>query len=406
MKQGRAPKILFGLLAALIVFCVAAQILSAAFNPIETVTALDTTVEDSVAAEGFFLRDEVVVGDLQDGHAAEYLVEEGDKVSSGQRIAVEYGDESAVDTIRQMEQLQQRIELLQQTLEESADVLDTSKVDQMIANQQTQISALLSRGEVDALQDSLLELRSLALQRSYSYSEDEQLEQELSTARAEYESLSNQVGNLTKTIYAPCAGVFSATVDGYEQELALSRLADLTAEDIQALLEEDETAPDTNAGKIAQGFSWYFAVVLPEERGDFVQAGQAVQLRFGKLSESALDATVYDVRPSQSGSHLVIFQGDTNLGDLLALRRQSVDIIRETYQGIKVPVDALRMEEDQRGVYILSGNRALFRPVELIYEADNYVLVRTGGNTVTNTVFPQDEVIVRAKEIEDKKVVK
>lgn len=405
MKQGRAPKIVLGLLTALIVFCVAVQILSAAFNPIETVKALEVTVEDSISAEGFFLRDEVVVSDLQD-HSADYLIEEGEKVSQGQRIAVEYGDENAVDAIRQMEQLSQRIELLNEVLDQNSDVLDNSKIDQMISNQQVQISALVSRGEMDALGDSLLELRSLALQRSYSYSDSEQIQQELDAATEEYESLKKQVGNSTKTIYSPCSGVFSKTIDGYEQELSLNRLADLTAEDLQALLVEDEPAPDVNAGKIARGFSWYFAVVLPEEQGEFVQTGESVQIRFGKLSESTMEAVVYDIRPSDSGHYLVIFQGDTNLGELLSLRRQSVEIIRATYTGIKVPVEALRMDEDQLGVFVLSGNRARFRPVEIIYETDSYVLIRSSGTATTTTVFPQDEVITKAKEIEDKKVVK
>ena len=119
-----------------------------------------------------------------------------------------------------------------------------------------------------------------------------------------------------------------------------------------------------------------------------------------------MEAVVYDIRPSGSGHYLVIFQGDTNLGELLSLRRQSVEIIRATYKGIKVPVGALRMDEDQLGVFVLSGNRARFRPVEIIYETDSYVLIRSSGTATTTTVFPQDEVITKAKEIEHKKVVK
>jgi hypothetical protein len=53
----------------------------------------------------------------------------------------------------------------------------------------------------------------------------------------------------------------------------------------------------------------------------------------------------------------------------------TAQIERSSHSGIYVPREALARFDGMRGVYVLRGNVATFRLVEIVYEGSDYVLV-------------------------------
>ena len=50
---------------------------------------------------------------------------------------------------------------------------------------------------------------------------------------------------------------------------------------------------------------------------------------------------------------------------------QAADAVLHTYEGLRVPADALRVSEDGvTGVYCVDGENAAFRPVTLVYQGE------------------------------------
>jgi hypothetical protein len=94
------------------------------------------------------------------------------------------------------------------------------------------------------------------------------------------------------------------------------------------------------------------------------------------------------------------------LSDIAAFRELTADVIFSTYSGIRVPKEAVRLDEDGATcIYILSGLRAELVPVDILYEGDDYYIVQSGSESATS-LRVGSEIIVKANDLYDGKVVR
>ena len=94
MKRSKASTlvtIVFLLAVAVYIFY---QVTANLTRQIRTVDALEVTVEDKISARGYFIRQQKILSGSSAG-TAEYLVQDGDKVSRGQKLAVFFQGEDA-----------------------------------------------------------------------------------------------------------------------------------------------------------------------------------------------------------------------------------------------------------------------------------------------------------------------
>ena len=86
-----------------------------------------------------------------------------------------------------------------------------------------------------------------------------------------------------------------------------------------------------------------------------------------------------------------------------ALRRQTADIVFQTYSGLSVPAQALYYLDGSAGVYVLEGVRARWKPVKILCEyTDGYVVELDKSST--ENLWPEDEIILTSDDIYDGKV--
>ena len=123
--------------------------------------------------------------------------------------------------------------------------------------------------------------------------------------------------------------------------------------------------------------------------------------------------TVHDIRKEKDQKvALLILRGMDITPELVTMRCQSAEIIRASYTGIRVPKAAVKIQinqkndDQQQGVYILPDSMSRFKPIDVLYEGDDYYVVRQ-GDTGTNTgLVVGDTIIVNARGLEDMKVIK
>lgn len=159
-------------------------------------------------------------------------------------------------------------------------------------------------------------------------------------------------GELRGLIYAPCAGFFSNYLDGCE-ELSLENFDGFTP-----------AVPENAVGKIVQG-GWFF--VADTKEAEQLRPGQRVTL-------TLLDSYGAQVL-SNRGGRLVI-RCREGLSDILNARRLTLTVTLSESSGIKVPLSAVRHEGADAYVYILKAGLEEKCPVEIIYQNENYCLVR------------------------------
>ena len=259
-------------------------------------------------------------------------------------------------------------------------------------------------------------LRSAILKRSFAFSGTETLEATISSLQQQITTLTASAGAGTTAITAPSAGLFSSMVDGYESVLLPENLAGMTPTDYRAIAPQ---AVSNACGKMIYGTSWSFVTVMRTEDMGKMTEGDTVSLRFQNGLNRDITMTVSSISKEEGGQKVVVLSTDSYLNLTTLLRHQNAQIIFNSYSGLRVPRSAVRiltetvtdedgteLTEKTTGVYCLWGSAARFKPVDIVWQEDSYILVTPAeGATSTRTLRAGDEVITAAEDLYDGKVV-
>ena len=386
-------------------------------DPLTTTLAYNYQVEEGMDLSGYVVRREQVLADEASG-LLRLQRSEGEKVGAGGTVALVYADQTSLDRQREIDELSGRIEQLQFAQEASLGSEVSLKLDAQIMRSLLDYRAELAAGRLDNAEEHKTELKSLVLKRDYTYSDTEDLSGQIAELQSQLKELKAQTASTVRTVKAPVSGVYSAVVDGYETVLTPGLLADMTPSQLNAL-QADETLT-SQTGKLILGDSWYYAVTMSADQAKALRdSGGTMTLRFAKGVEQDQTVTLYAVGPEEQGRVVVTFRGAYNMAQVTLLRRQSAQLIWRTVAGIRVPNEALRAantkvdQEGNRttveslGVYCVVGMEARFKPVEVLYSGDGFVLVRStaASDQESLRLRPGDEIIISAKDLYDGKVV-
>lgn len=386
-------------------------------DPLTTTLAYNYQVEEGMDLSGYVVRREQVLADETSG-LLRLQRSEGEKVSAGGTVALVYADQASLDRQREIDELSGRIEQLQFAQEASLGSEVSLKLDAQIMRSLLDYRAELAAGRLDNAEEHETELKSLVLKRDYTYSDTEDLSGQIAELQSQLKELKAQAASSVRAVKAPVSGVYSAVVDGYETVLTPGLLADMTPSQLNAV-QADETLT-SQTGKLILGDSWYYAVTMSADQAKALRdSGGTMTLRFAKGVEQDQTVTLYAVGPEEQGRVVVTFRGAYNMTQVTLLRRQSAQLIWRTVAGIRVPNEALRAantkvdQEGNRttveslGVYCVVGMEARFKPVEVLYSGDGFVLVRStaASDQESLRLRPGDEIIISAKDLYDGKVV-
>ena len=386
-------------------------------DPLTTTLAYNYQVEEGMDLSGYVVRREQVLADEASG-LLRLQRSEGEKVGAGGTVALVYADQTSLDRQREIDELSGRIEQLQFAQEASLGSEVSLKLDAQIMRSLLDYRAELAAGRLDNAEEHETELKSLVLKRDYTYSDTEDLSGQIAELQSQLKELKAQAASSVRAVKAPVSGVYSAVVDGYETVLTPGLLADMTPSQLNALQADDTLTSQT--GKLILGDNWYYAVTMSADQAKALRdSGGTMTLRFAKGVEQDQTVTLYAVGPEEQGRVVVTFRGEYNMAQVTLLRRQSAQLIWRTVAGIRVPNEALRAantkvdQEGNRttveslGVYCVVGMEARFKPVEVLYSGDGFVLVRStaASDQESLRLRPGDEIIISAKDLYDGKVV-
>ena len=386
-------------------------------DPLTTTLAYNYQVEEGMDLSGYVVRREQVLADEASG-LLRLQRSEGEKVGAGGTVALVYADQTSLDRQREIDELSGRIEQLQFAQEASLGSEVSLKLDAQIMRSLLDYRAELAAGRLDNAEEHETELKSLVLKRDYTYSDTEDLSGQIAELQSQLKELKAQAASSVRAVKAPVSGVYSAVVDGYETVLTPGLLADMTPSQLNAV-QADETLT-SQTGKLILGDSWYYAVTMSADQAKALRdSSGTMTLRFAKGVEQDQTVTLYAVGPEEQGRVVVTFRGEYNMAQVTLLRRQSAQLIWRTVAGIRVPNEALRAantkvdQEGNRttveslGVYCVVGMEARFKPVEVLYSGDGFVLVRStaASDQESLRLRPGDEIIISAKDLYDGKVV-
>lgn len=400
-KTSPLMKILPIAVLAAVLFYFAVQLYNYLSDPVSTTLVTEGQAEDTIALNGWLLRDEEVLP-AQSGTLSRER-QEGDRVGVGQVLATVYADDGALQTVSQIETLELQLQQLQFALTSYLDPDAALKLDTSITGDILTLRQTLTGGDYTAADSDIAQLKAAVLKRDHPYTSQEEIETEIKAVEGQISSLKASLSGAA-TVTAKAAGTYSAVCDGYETVLTTAFLEDVTPGKLARL---QPAGTESSMGKLIYGDTWYYVVSLPEEQAAQLKALGTVTLRFAKGFDQNLRMQVANVSAAENGQAAVRLSCRKYLAQTTLLRHQAADVIVRTYEGLRVPSNALRVsEEGVTGVYCLDGVTAAFRPVTVLYQGQGYALVRPAdGAADTRTLRAGDEVIASAGALHDGKVI-
>ena len=391
----------FAVLAAVLVYF-AVQLYNYLSDPVTTTLVTEGQAEDTIALNGWLVRDEEVLP-AQSGTLSR-VQQEGQRVGVGQVLAMVYANDSALQTVSQIETLELQLQQLQFALTSYLDPDAALKLDTSITGNILTLRQSLTGGDYTAAESDIAQLKAAVLKRDHPYTSQEEIQTEIKSVEGQISSLKASLSGAA-AVTAKAAGTYSAVCDGYETVLTTTFLETVTP---GALARLQPAGEQSSMGKLIYGDSWYYVVTLTEEQAAYLKGQGSVTLRFAKGFDQNIRMQVEAVSEPENGQAAVTLSCRRYLAQTTLLRHQAADVILQTYEGLRVPSNALRVsEEGVTGVYCLDGVTASFRPVAVLYQGQGYALVRPAdGTSDTRTLRVGDEVIATAGQLHDGKVIR
>lgn len=402
MKQGT---IFFRILTVGVLVVILAYLGSSGLKSMQdtllTTIAVEYEAGDTYLASGYLVRDEQVLH--SDAPITIPTLSEGAKVGVGQVVANCYTSSDAQQRHAEIEALEQQRQQLTYVSTSATNATDAVTLDDSIRNSLFAIAVHVNRRELSDAQDLSSDLKSLVLRRYSDEATTASLSAEINALTAQIQELTTQSSQSIQSITVSRSGCFSGYVDGYESILTPDALRSLTVSKLHQL-ENSAQADETAFGKMVYGNTWYFVTAIPENYAQSLDPGTSLSVSFIQGLSTTISMKIERIGDVEQGQCLLVLSCDEFLSDITALRQQSVNLIFNSYAGLRVPKEAVRMVDGVTGVFVLEGSAQKWKPITILGDTGEHYIVEN-NRTDTDNLWPGDEIIVSGTDLEDGKVV-
>lgn len=423
-NKSNSNKIMIVILSVLSLLVVSYVIQAAYFRrtgAILTQSAAYVTESDSTPVSGIAIRDEAKVANSvntailirkADG-IYQPAVDDGENVAKGDYIAYKFATQEQAQAYRQSVEIDAKIRYL--SLFQKMGNTKNSDISALNSDITLSINKYLyaiEKNDFTNCEELLTNINYSLISRQTATGENSDFSKEITAYTDQLKVLSNQIGEKTG-ISAPFAGYFVSTVDGFEQcyDYKKLRTDGITVKQIEKLLNKKPSETNNAFGKIVGQHIWYFAFNIPVSQASNISSGSTLYVSFPEKGIENLEMTVSSM--NKTGDILAVVLKCKSIDkDILKLRKENAVISLGNYSGFKISNEAITDDGNGTiGVYVYSGQIAVFKPIDVVYRTDSYVLANPAideedKNADQNKVLKQyDRIILKGRNLYDGKVL-
>lgn len=376
------------ILIAFIVACVfsiiGAQIYLGMNGTNNTQDAVLYTCKESIDFTGIFIRDEAVIysSNLNDGIMS-YAVSDGSRLSKNSTVARIYDSYAQIYNRYRIKRLEDELANLRRAQDPgTTDYAQPEFISAQIGDSYKNLLLNIAQGDYEVVYDDSLDLLKLMNIYNIAANIEDGYDERISLLENELLSLNAALKEPVATIKSLNTGYFTSVVDGYETELSLSKINDMTVEDIKKIIAKPQniTGSLNNAiGKVFSGYSWKMIGIIDVADRYFVNEKLLFSI---DSSEDVHTVTVESITPTGNGDEAIIVISCEELdSELAATRVADVELTFIEKTGIRAPRLSVRFKDGVKGVYVMIGEQLQFKKLDVIYEGDDYVLSKNTSNS-------------------------
>ena len=340
-----------------------------------TVEQGSVTLEQNIT--GVVIRDETVVTAESYGKIT-YFVTEGERITSGTKIAEVYRWGTYDSVLQDLLTLQQEIRNYQvETI--LADVVNSEldRLDSAIDSQMERISAVVQGESQEDILSLEQELRTLMDERRDYLKNNLQPDEKLMSLYEREQTLTDRLESWKKDVYASASGMISFYFDGYETVLNKVTMAQVLPSDITAVINGKSVSIASSTTekplyRIANTQQWYLAVVT-KKSSPFV-AGESYSLVLDGGYDKPYTLTALS-SAEKDGNVLTLFQVDDDVAPVMGTRVVT-GTVQQVFTGLTVAPRAIVTVEGQTGIYIKEEEGKRFVPVTVLASDSERAVIR------------------------------
>ena len=365
-------------------------------NPTDTFLIENGSLSQEETAQGYIIRKETVIRGENYKNGMEQIKTEGEKVAKGEAVFRYYtnGEEQLVQKIEELDtKIAEACESENNIFSADIKILEddiTKKLDNVYEVSDLQKIKEYKRDINNAITKKAKIAGELSPSGSYLKS--------LIEERSSYE---NQLNSGSEYVNAPDSGIVSYRVDGLEETLTPDNFGTLTKEFLQGLsLKTGEVVSTSEeSGKVIDNFSCYIACVLSSDISKQAEIGDTVSLRLSNANE--VEATVEYIAQDSENENIFVFKIDRYVEELISYRKISLDIIWWNADGLKVPNEAIKWENDDLAYVVRRragyDDKKIY--VKVLKENSQYAIIEnyTDSQELLDKGVSEEEISGRSK---------
>lgn len=365
-----------------------------------TETATVYSSAEKVTFNGVYIRNETVVSGGKSG-VLSYPSSDGSKVAKDSVVAYVYKSANDIYINQQIESLKNEVEILKKEQSPGTTVVAQPEfISSLIDEKYRTITTLAARNDLSSLRSESDDFQMLTGIYQIVIGEETDYNDRIEQLEKQIKLLEAKQNNPIDIITVPNSGYFISYVDGYEDILSTDKLSSITADDIKEVIKNDgynaAKVSKKAVGKIVDDYEWDLVGIVNPKDASF-NPGKEVKVKLSSTPD-LLTAKIADVIETDDPEECVIVLSCEKLNfNLVQYRTERVEIILDDFNGIKVPREAVRFNKNnEKGVYVLLGQRIAFKKIDVIYECDEYLLSAITSDTSYISVY---EDIILSGEI-------
>lgn len=392
-------------LIVVLAFFLLYQIYSSFYTPITTNAAQHITETEGISFTGMIIRNEKTI-DRITGGVVHLKVNDGERIAKDGVIADIYTNEADSLAVNRIEELKDKISNIE-TIQSYNDLaaVDINLLNSKINDKLGNILFLCSSGNFKEARNQSDDLLTMMNRKEMVIGNTADFTEQLNSLKGELSSLETSLSEPVSKVTAESSGFFISQVDGYENVLTTENLENYTPEFMDKVTAENVNG-ETKTGKIVSDYTWYIAAVVTADQSLAYKAGDSVKIKTLLKSNPYINVTVAAVNLSEDRERAVLlFSCQEMNSELATMRMGSMMIISGEYEGLRIERGALRVNNGQTGVYIVSGMELKFVKVRVLYQTEDYVICEKSLATDNTSLRLHDKVVVKGRNLYEGKII-
>lgn len=405
--KGKMTKLLAILLSAFFIFYAGYQVWRFFYNPYQTEIATEYSVSESLHVYGIAVRSETLIESAYTSGSVSYVYEDAQRVLKNRTVAYTHASSETVDKMSRLEELEKEISLLQEASQGGAQLYGTMEfINSQIGSTVLEYAQAINTRDFSGLSEAKDDLLLSINKKTVITGEENKFQDRIDILTAECNELKEEIAaDSAETVNSPKTGYFISGIDGFENLINKDNMREMTAAQIEEIINTDVITVEPKVGKIADSYKWYYVISVDDEAAENFYEGRSVDINFDGFNDS-ISFKVESVLKDDTSENTIVFLLCTKFtSELASLRQVSADVIFNTISGLRVSSSAIRFNNEQSmGVFILDRGEVKFRKIEISYEGNGYVIAKWyKGETANLQLF--DEVFTAGSDLYVGKVI-